>query len=671
MLIFGTFAGAMSPSNFSTKSIDKVNSNMSYSHNILGEFGTQSGCEPCGIAHTALKNIYSNDWHPFYYITLVCGKNTHAFKRAIDELGLYSYPTIFWDSDYTKNIGATNIENAMERYNSSIIECGNRNVKDIDISLDVEWLGAVNPDPNEDEIGVIVEKNLSWDNTAMDIDVTVDNNEASQYNGHLHVYVTEINSTYWKDYFDKPYTFAFLDYAWNENISISSGNTWSDSAEWDGRDHNSGMGEVYDEVTEDNVMIIAAVLDRDNNNYVDETIGVRTGIGTDPKTFDVYFGDIFPPPKVLGNSSIWEYNPPGNLDFNTTYYWKVDVWDNLGNKITGYFWNFTTRDNSPPYAPNTPVPANNTINIHIDTNLSWYGGDPDLDSVTYDVYFGTDPFDLPKVSANQTNTKYDPSPYGNNLDFNTTYYWLIVAWDQYGYVKYGAFWNFKTQPNEPPYPASDPFPENESENVPLDVILKWNGTDPNSGDFLKYDIYFDDAFPLSKRKSNYTENEWVPHTLTLYQKYYWQIVTWDSGDPTLSTPGPIWWFETGVQYNPSAPVIIGPTEVVAGVEESYTFKATDQNGDEVMYHIDWGDGQLEDTGYFPENQEVTVSHTWEDIGEVRIIATAIDTYKNEGPPGYLDVTVPKNKAYNFNLNLLNWLFEQFPILQKIFIFLTI
>jgi hypothetical protein len=222
-------------------------------------------------------------------------------------------------------------------------------------------------------------------------------------------------------------------------------------------------------------------------------------------------------------------------------------------------------------------------------------------------------------------------------------------------------WNFKTQPNLPPDPASDPFPENESQNVPLHVILSWNGTDPNPGDKLKYDVYFDDVFPLKKWESNQTENEWEPETgLTLYQTYYWQIVTWDSGDPTLSTPGPIWWFETGIQYPPTAPVIDGPTIVVKGVEESYTFVSTDQNGDDVMYHVEWDDGKVEDTGYYPEGEVVTLSHAWEEEGPVTITAWAIDTYENEGDAEHYDVIVPKNKVFNFNLNLLNWLFDRFP-----------
>jgi len=200
MLVLPTFAGAMSSTNTSTESIDNEPVDRTYSHTILGEYGTRAGCVPCYYAHTALKNIYANGWHPFYYVTFVCSKNIHAYQRAINELGLIAYPTVFWDGDYRKNLGASSIQSAMEKYNYSITKCGERTVADIDLSLDVTWLGAVNNDPEDGATVVNLEKVMSWTISEMEIDVAVDNNEASQYNGHLHVYVTDIESSMsWED----------------------------------------------------------------------------------------------------------------------------------------------------------------------------------------------------------------------------------------------------------------------------------------------------------------------------------------------------------------------------------------------------------------------------------------------------------------------------------------
>ena len=111
---------------------------------------------------------------------------------------------------------------------------------------------------------------------------------------------------------------------------------------------------------------------------------------------------------------------------------------------------------------------------------------------------------------------------------------------------------------------------------------------------------------------------------------------------------------------PNAPSITGETNGKAGTEYEYTFNATDPDGDPVMYFIDWGDNNTEWTEYCDSGKEITLKHTWSDKGDYIITSKAKDIYDAEGPEGTLEVTMPKNKAFNFNFNLLSWLFERFP-----------
>lgn len=639
-----------------------VNSENAYTHTVFGEFGTATWCGFCRYAHAALKNIYAGEWHPFYYVSLVCDVNTHAYQRAITELGLTGYPTVYFDGGYMTNAGAGSTEAAQAAYNTSIVSCGNRGVSDIDLSLDITWMGPGNPSPNNLATEEPVESCLNWTNAEMNIEATIDNNEGSSYNGYIHVYVTEVvTSMGWIDSAGLPYTFPFLDYAFNEVITISAGGTWQDDIDWDGHNHDNGYGENYAGITQDNIMVIAAVFNN-ANDYVDETVGLLAGINTDPKTYDVYFGDSNPPPKVASNQSELGYCPGDVLDFDTTYYWKIVVWDNQSNSITGPIWSFTTRGNDAPNTPSNPDPSDEETDVYINTDVSWTGGDPDGDDVTYDVYFGTST-SPPLISENQSSASYSPP---GVLDFDTTYYWKIVTWDQYGYTTSGPMWSFTTEENLPPNTPSDPDPEEGATDVGIDEIIKCTGGDPNPGDAVKYDIYFGMSSPPPLVKEDSSQAAFDPGTMNLNTTYYWQVVSEDNEG--LETSGPIWHFITELEPNdpPGKPTINGPISGNPGKSYDYTFTAYDTDGDDIRFIIDWGDTETETTTYITSGTYITVSHTWTTASTYIILAKAQDTKSSIGPEETHSITIKKSKSINtqFFKFLLDYL-GLFPFLQTL------
>ncbi|UCF12235.1 MAG: PKD domain-containing protein [Thermoplasmatales archaeon] len=120
------------------------------------------------------------------------------------------------------------------------------------------------------------------------------------------------------------------------------------------------------------------------------------------------------------------------------------------------------------------------------------------------------------------------------------------------------------------------------------------------------------------------------------------------------------WSDLFDAESPSAPDIDGPNSGKAGQEYDYDFTATDPNGDDVKYYIDWGDDSTEWTGFSTSGTPVTVSHTWAKKGTYIITAYAQDEYGLEGPEGTLEVSMPRSKSFNFNFPMLNWLLERFP-----------
>lgn len=634
-----------------------------FSHTIIGEFGTATWCGYCKYAHGALKNIYAGGWHPFYYVSLVCDKNTHAYQRAISELGLTGYPTVYFDGGYKAIVGAGSEESAQAQYNSSIVACGEREVNDVDIDLDVTWYG----------------------NAEMDITVTVDNNEDSTYNGHLHVYVTEIKSSMgWLDSAGLPYTFPFLEYAFNEDISVSSGGTWQDSINWDGHDYDSGYGEDFGDISYGNIMIIGAVFD--DEDYVDDVTGYRIGDNSAPYTpgnpepedgdteiivetdiswicsdpeddvlsYDIYFGKSSNPPLVASGIVGTSYSL-GLLDFDTKYYWKIVAYDTQGASTSGPIWDFTTRGNSAPNSPSNPNPEDEESGVPINTCISWTCEDPDGDDVTYDVYFGKCSEDLLLVSNNQTGKSYC---FEDILDFETCYMWQIVAWDEYEYKKVGPIWTFTTEENMPPNEPSDPDPFDGETDVPTEKLIRWTGGDPNQGDKVRYDVYFGTSNPPTLVVEGLLQTAYDPGIMEFETTYYWMIESEDSQG--LITTGQIWSFTTEKQNEPpTSPDIDGPPKGAVGVELCWTFHSDDPNEDEVKYIIDWGDGNTEETDYQQACSPVEVCHTYEEEGTYTIKATAEDDKGLESAESTFQVNIPRER-YIHNI-FVQRLYERFLI----------
>ncbi len=278
---------------------------------------------------------------------------------------------MFFDGGYEVRVGAySSIPQQVNYYNGAINSCGSRAVSDIDVDVSVEWLG----------------------DATLDIEVTIQNNEPGTYKGHVRAYVTEIASSMgWNDTWGYPYTFAFLDYAFNEVIQIDPSGTWQQSTIWDGNDHNDGHGHDFGGITLDNIMVIAAVF-----------------------------------------NGVWHQgyaDPPNGCPFDA--YW-VD--ETAGAWI-----------NQAPNTPSDPMPEDGAPHVDIDVDLGWTGGDPNSqDTVTYDVYFGTTT-PPPLVSSGQSATTYDPG----TMMLDTTYFWQIVAWDNHDTSTSGPIWSFIAADNCP------------------------------------------------------------------------------------------------------------------------------------------------------------------------------------------------------------------------------
>lgn len=103
--------------------------------------------------------------------------------------------------------------------------------------------------------------------------------------------------------------------------------------------------------------------------------------------------------------------------------------------------------NVTPEAPKNPNPSDQAPKSSTLGILTWTCIDPEEDSLKYDIFFGPNP-DPPLVVSGKSGAQYECLP----LEYDTQYYWRIVAKDPYSHEISGPVWTFTT--NSPLNPIS-------------------------------------------------------------------------------------------------------------------------------------------------------------------------------------------------------------------------
>ncbi len=252
----------------------------------------------------------------------------------------------------------------------------------------------------------------------------------------------------------------------------------------------------------------------------------------------------------------------------------------------------------------------------------------------------------------------------------TTYKVWVNATDSTGSHLYTRKWFiFTTVGNLPPIFGS-PTPSNRSANSPPSLIwsIPINDTE---GDAFNWTIKCSNGQMSSGINAlNGTKSLQLDVTNSTTYKV-WVNAT----DPTGSRQNTRKWytFNTSASVPPGTPDIDGPASGKVGVSYYYNFVATDPNGDDVYYRMDWGDGSsiTQWIGPYHSGQVVIVAHTFSTTGQFTIRCQAKDSYNSVSDWGQLKTTMPKAKIYmpSLFLELMQKLFERFqnllPILRQL------
>ena len=209
-------------------------------HTVLAEYGSFTTCQSCPTASKQLYAMYTSQNYDFYYVTLVIDESPRAEQRA-SEFGITLTPDVYFDGGYERVYGK---QPSTKSYRDAITDCKDRTVPDLDINVSVVWKG----------------------NAVLEVNITLFYNESGEYNGVLRTYIVEPVSR-WNGYDGEAAHFGLLDYSVEEvsfNATMYVNKTWS------------GYTAGYGDVTEDNIMVIAALFDNDTD-YVDEVASGKPG----------------------------------------------------------------------------------------------------------------------------------------------------------------------------------------------------------------------------------------------------------------------------------------------------------------------------------------------------------------------------------------------------------
>ena len=300
----------------------------------------------------------------------------------------------------------------------------------------------------------------------------------------------------------------------------------------------------------------------------------------------------------------------GPLEYDTTYYWRIDAENAAGEVMQGDVWYFTT---SPPPAckVRAGIPVDGLeIDITDDVSLVWTTA---CHATGYNVYFGTNPTpDSSQYWGVVVETRYGVG----NLEPATTYYWRIDAENAAGETS-GDVWSFST-PLPPPGAMSTYRPANKATDVSIDTELRWSAV-PHA---TSYVIYWGRLWVEFYLRAETTETTYDPGPLEYDTTYLWRVDA--KNESGVTRPARRWEFTTESEPPPDRPTGERPAHGAVNVSPSVrlswsgatgatsyrVYLGTDPEPDSNPWPFNEYRGEQKDTSYAPERLANSTTYYW-------------------------------------------------------------
>jgi len=230
---------------------------------------------------------------------------------------------------------------------------------------------------------------------------------------------------------------------------------------------------------------------------------------------------------VVNQSGISGTSYSVNLNYNTTYYWRVNATNSGGT--SGWSSRTFTTMQEPVVAPDDPTlvsPNNGATNVSINTSLSWNSA---ARAVSYSLQVSTNS-SFSSLVVNQSGIS--GTSYSVNLNYNTTYYWRVNATNSGG----TSGWSSRTftTMQEPVVAPDDPTlvsPNNGATNVSINTSLSWN----SAARAVSYSLQVSTNSSFSSLVVNQSGISGTSYSVNLNYNttYYWRVNATNSSGTSL------------------------------------------------------------------------------------------------------------------------------------------
>ncbi len=370
-------------------------------------------------------------------------------------------------------------------------------------------------------------------------------------------------------------------------------------------------------------------------------------------------------PNPTSGSSTGEHDTV-TVQINTSglaagsYSGSIGISANDGGGMRYFTVSFVVINNNPP---NTPSPLNGPTSGNIGDTLTYITSttDPDGDNIAYGIDF------FNNGNIDHWSSSYYPSgaPYEIHITFNSpgTFPLRVLAKDIYGAMS--AFSPITTvtisgTSNDAPETPTKPTGPNTG-TIGVDYQFSTSSTDPD-GDTIKYgwDWDGDDMVDEWSGFLSSGSTDTRSHLFTTPGTYNIKVIAEDEHG-AQSSFSIVKTITISSNQPPNKPTIAGPG--TGKIDKSYTYSAstTDDNGDQIYYWFDWGDGTNSGwKGPYYSGQNASESHVWTVKGTYSVKVKTKDI--NDAESVWSDpipVKMPKT------MSSWNRILEYFPILKQL------